>query len=105
MQDRKIQRLLNMKKWRTQSHIPGLNLIKVSKDMGRYYYLAGYASQQRIYEVYQRLQSHSYKVYISDMRKSIYKRLIQGLIKTDDFQTQAYEKLKITSTELKESTA
>jgi hypothetical protein len=44
-------------------------------------------------------------VYISDMRKSIYKRLIQGLIKTDDFQTQAYEKLKITSTELKESTA
>ena len=61
----------------------------------------GLASHEHLYNVLTKLQAHSYKTYTSNLIKFLYKPVLEALINSKDYQIAIYEKLKVTSTELR----
>ena len=99
--DKKIERIKMMRKWRKKFEIEGLNVITIKKNYGYSYYLMGLASHEHLYNVLTKLQAHSYKTFTSNFIKFLYKPVIEALTNSKDYQIAIYEKLKITSTELR----
>lgn len=61
----------------------------------------GLASHEHLYNVLTKLQVHSYKTYTSNFIKFLYKPVIEALVNSKDYQITVYDKLKITSTEIR----
>jgi hypothetical protein len=98
---KKIERIKAMRKWRKQFEIPGLNIITVKKNYGNTYYLMGCGSQLQLYHVLKNLEAHSYKTYSTNLVKFLYKPVIEALVNSKDYKIAIYDKLKVTSTEMR----
>ena len=96
--EKKIDRIINMKKWRMQFNIQGLSIIKVNKNFGNIYYLVGFGSHQQIYSVLKNLQSHSYKSFVSTFLSNPYKSVLSLLTSLPCYQILSFSLLHITST-------
>jgi hypothetical protein len=95
--EKKIERIRNMKKWRTQCKIQGLGIMRVKKNFGNIYYLLGFGSHEQIYSVLKNLQSHSYKSFPSTFLSTPYKPILSLLTSLPCYQILSFSLLNITS--------
>jgi hypothetical protein len=61
----------------------------------------GCGSQLQLYHVLKNLEAHSYKTYSTNLVKFLYKPVIEALINSKDYKIAIYDKLKVTSTEMR----